>query len=241
MNKLSVILCDDEPTWLRRGEQFLRAYARSELIELELSTYESVESLLTGQTAAPDALFCDIELESGENGIDLVGKVNSLWPHCQVVYVTNFLRYAPEVYVTEHLWFVLKDDFERRLPEILQKLMRKIEDEAYTLSLETIGGELIALPSDRILKLERTGRVTRISVDDGETVEVSERLPSLLDRLPRRSFARCHGSFAVNMGHVFAIRLDSIDLDDGSMVPLSRRYARLFRERYLDWADDHAV
>ena len=45
----------------------------------------------------------------------------------------------------------------------------------------------------------------------------------------------------VGLAHVRLVRRDSIVLDAGMEVPLSRRFARGFRERYLTWADDHAL
>ena len=92
-----------------------------------------------------------------------------------------------------------------------------------------------------LLSLERKARVTTIEVQTGEAYQVPERLALLLARLPERLFARCHGSFAVGLAHVRLVRKDAIVVDTGTEVPLSRRYAGSFRERYLDWAESHAL
>lgn len=241
MSTIRAALCDDEQAWLERAEQSLDAFARRSGMGISVEAFSDGASLLTSCTQPPDVLFCDIEIGSSESGIDLVKEVKCAWPSCQVVYVTNFLRYAPDVYVTEHLWFVLKDTFEERLPEVMGKLVRQMEDGSRVLATETIGHDLLSLPCARIVSLERKGRVTTIICDDGNEYQVPDRLPSLVERLPRRLFVQCHGSYVVGLAHVRFVGRNAIVLHDGVEVPLSRRFARAFRERYLDWADDHAL
>lgn len=241
MDVIRAAICDDEQTWLNEAQHILTSYAREAGLDLSLSSYSASHDLLVADEPAPDVLFCDIELGGHESGIELVRKVADRWPSCQIVYVTNFLRYAPEVYVTEHLWFVLKEHFAERLPEILEKLQRKMEDDSRSLMVKTVTHETLSLPCQRLVSLERRGRTTSVREVGGRVFEVPDRLPVLLDRLPSRIFARCHASYAVNLSHVRLVRSDTIEMDDGSLIPISRRFAHGFRDSYLDWADDHAV
>ena len=234
-------LCDDEPVWLDEATRILQAYADATAIELEITHHDDADSLLVTQQLPPDVLFCDIDLAKDETGIDLAHEVNRRWPQCQVVYVTNYLRFAPDVYTTEHLWFVLKNEFERRLPEVMEKLQHQLDDGSQVLVAETTMHEVVSLPCASIVTLERHARITLVITTSGETYQIPDRLPHLLARLPQRVFARCHASFIVNMGHVRLLRADSLVMDEGTQVPVSRRFARSFRNAYLSWADDHAV
>lgn len=56
----------------------------------------------------------DIELEL-DNGIQVAGMLNEKWPDCAIIYVTNYLFYAIDIYQTEHIYFVLKEQFEKGL------------------------------------------------------------------------------------------------------------------------------
>lgn len=240
--KLNIAICDDEKSWLEESVQALQSYASSSGLDLSIESYTSGADMLCSVKSAPDLLFCDIELNGeGISGIDLVGEVNRMWPNCQMVYVTNFLRYAPDVYVTEHLWFALKEQFEERLPEIFTKYLRQRTEKNAVLAVTTTDRELLSIPCEDILCFERRGRTTTITMRDGTNYIVPDRLPDLLDRLPRSSFARCHGSFAVNLAYVRAVGKDSVTLAGGATVPLSRRISRGFRDHYLDWVGAHAV
>ena len=238
---MRIAMLDDDEGWVVKASEVMRSYANQ--VGLALSTYlwKSAHDLLEGQEIAPDALFVDIELEDSVNGIDFVREAANRWPRCQVVYVTNYLRYAPDVYVTDHLWFVLKESFEQRLPEIMEKLARKIEEDELTLRVKTLERVTVLLPCASIIYLERKGRSTTIHLEHDKEHRVADKLAELLDRLPEHLFARCHGSFAVNLGHIRMLRADMLTMSDGSEVPVSRRCAPKLRLRQLEWADRHAV
>ena len=241
MDLIRVALCDDEPEWLESSRRSLESFAEHNGYEFEIGSYGDGQFMLNEREVAPDVLFCDIELGEDKSGIDIVREVSREWPSCQIVYVTNFLRYAPEVYVTEHLWFVLKDRFEERLPEIFEKLLRQMEDGSKALTLQTTDRDILSIPCTQIVSFERRGRTTTVTLSDATQHLVPDRLKDLLERVPQRLFARCHGSYAVGLGHVRLVGHDSIVMQEGEEVPLSRRYARSFRERYLDWVEDHAL
>jgi DNA-binding LytR/AlgR family response regulator len=167
--------------------------------------------------------------------------VSSAWPQCQIVYVTNHLRYAPDVYATEHLWFVTKERFEEHLPEVMDKLQRKMDEGSRVLFLRTISRQELRVSSLDIVCLERHGRETTITLANGETYTVRDRLPELMNELSPRMFCNSHASFVVNLEHVRMLRTNEVELDNGTVVPMSRRHRRAVREAFLEWVDDHAV
>lgn len=237
---LRAAIVDDNSLWRRRESASLLTYADEHNLELECVTYGSCSELV-GQQVAPDVLFSDIELEGGESGIDLVHVANELWPDCQVVYVTNHLHYAPEVYSTKHLWFVLKDQFDQRLPEIMQKLLHQFEERDAMVVLNTTARELVSLRCSEIVYVERNTRITNVYITDGTVYQVHERVAVFMGQMPPHSFGRSHGSYAVNLSHVREIGADTIRTTEGWEIPLSRRFARSFKESFLVWADEHAV
>lgn len=241
METIRAAICDDERSWLTHAERSLSAYALDAGIRLDLRSYTSGDELFAADDLAPDVLFADIKLGSSQDGIDLVHQVMQTWPACQIVYVTNYLRYALDVYSTDHLWFVIKDQFDERLPEVMEKLRRHLNDADRQLALETLDHTFLSVPCSQVIALERKGRTTTVFMAGGEPYLVADRLPNLLERLPERLFMRCHGSFAINLAHVQLLTSDTITMDDGSRVPVSRRYSRVVREKYLEWADDHTV
>ena len=154
-------ICDDDKTWRQRAKRLLKNWFENAGKEVEVLCFAQGGELLEYGGAALDLLFLDIELGE-DNGIAIARRVNEKWKHCQIVYLTNFLFYATEVYQTEHMFFVLKEQFERRLEEIFQKLFHQTRQKERSLLFSVIGGSRLCLAPDEILYLERLRRVTRV-------------------------------------------------------------------------------
>lgn len=126
-------------------------------------------------------------------------------------------------------------------PSCSNSRIHSLEDGSKALALQTTDHGILSISCTQIVSFERSGRTTIVTLADGSRHLVSDRLTDLLERVPQRLFARCHGSFAVGLEHVRMVKRDSIVMRGGAEVPLSRRYARSFRERYLDWVEDYAL
>ena len=99
---MRVGICDDDAIWCRKAEQIIYKYADQTETELEVICFMIPEELNSYEGYPLDMLFMDIVLENNEekNGIDLVAMVNKKWKDCQIIYLTNYLFYATEVYHT---------------------------------------------------------------------------------------------------------------------------------------------
>ena len=173
-------------------------------------------------------------------GIAAAAEINRRYPDCQVVYLTNYLNYAVDVYETEHVWYLLKEQFEERLPEVMQKISDNEEATRAELVVVTSHGSIESVRCRDILYLERKDRRTVI-VTYRQRYEVRDRIPVIMSKLPARGFARCHNSYAVNLDKVSAIQKNSILMKNGDELLISRGYGRSFRTEYMDWAGSRMV
>ncbi len=253
MREINIIIVDDDKDWLQTAGQILQRFADQKADrKISLHCYENADSTLaelTGsktaagikpQTAAPDLAFLDIEFGTSPDGIGLAGQLNERFPACQIVYLTNYLHYALDVYQTDHIWYVLKPQFEERLPEIFSKLAAIRNNRETKLSLTAADGHIVTLRCGDILYLERQTRMTRI-VTVNSSYHTRSRIPELAAKLPAGSFARCHNSYIVNLTRVSEIYAKSILLEDGSEILISRGYSRSFRAAWMAWAESITV
>ena len=82
---------------------------------------------------------------------------------CQIVYLTNYLFFATEVYHTDHVFYVLKAQFADRIGEIFEKIFDRLSRIGEKLIFSVIGGEKLSAAPEDILYFERKGKRDRHS------------------------------------------------------------------------------
>ena len=189
-----------------------------------------------------DILFMDVKLKDG-NGISLAGKINNLWPECQIVYVTDSLTYAVEVYQTDHSYYMLKDQISELIDRVLERTFERVisgRRRRKKIMLSVIKGAQILLSPQEILYFERRKRIT-IAVTTVGNYEVWDKLDSLERILFPDEFIRCHTSYIVYLPAVRAVEANSFLMRDGSWVPISRGYLKMVRKKFELWSRTHVM
>lgn len=114
-------------------------------------------------------------------------------------FLTAFLNYAPDVYKIEHVYFVLKQDMDRRLPDALDKALKKRIDLTISTPHFTIRQRhsVTQISIYDVLFLERSGRKTRLSLKS-EDIWTTQSPETLLEADQAKIFIRCHQSYWAN-------------------------------------------
>ena len=234
---MRVGICDDDAIWCRKAEKIIYSYAAQTETELEVICFTTSEKLNSYDGYPLDMLFMDIVLENeeGKNGIDIVTAVNKKWKDCQIVYLTNYLFYATEVYHTEHVFFALKEQFEERIGGIFGKVFHQLTQTREKLVYSVIGGKEVSLAPADILYFERSGRITNIITVYG-TYSIWDKLSVLTEGLPTLDFVRCHNSYIVYLPAVREMLPDVFLMNDGREVTISRSYRKIAKAAFMKWA-----
>lgn len=175
-----------------------------------------------------DIVIMDIDLPDG-NGIKFSKQINVFSPHTIIIYMTSYEDYVSDVYDTEHIYFILKKDYQKYLPHALS-LANEALNKQRRASLKIFWNkeEYNILQKD-IFYMERKLRTTFI-VTPTHIYPTSEKLEDLLKRLGE-TFAISHRSFIVNLKMVQEITKDSALLVDGTSIPISRSYYKALKDQ----------
>lgn len=92
---MRILICDDEQKLIDLELSILQEYCRSTNIAATFFTF--TDSLSAGNIGEFDIAFLDIDMEK-LNGIELARKLRSKNPTSIIIFVTNFIQYAPEGY-----------------------------------------------------------------------------------------------------------------------------------------------
>lgn len=175
-----------------------------------------------------DIVIMDIDLPDG-NGIKFSKKINVFSPHTIIIYMTSYEDYVSDVYDTNHIYFILKKNYQKYLPHALS-LAYEILNKKRRASLKIFWNkeESNILLKD-IFYMERKLRTTFI-VTPTHTYSTSEKLEDLLKRLGE-TFAMSHRSYIINLKMVQEISKDSALLVDGTSIPISRSYYKALKDQ----------
>lgn len=228
-------ICDDDRDWCESAEKIVMDYAQTKHIKEEVICFYGREELLTSQGAEPDVLFLDICFENDADGIKIAEWVNQNWKKCQIVYLTDYLFYATEVYHTAHVFYVLKEQFADRIEEVFEKIFHEIAQQEKQLIFSLGGGKELCLYPKEILYFERVKRTTMIVTEKG-TYQIKSTLDEIMQHLPKLDFVRCHNSYIVYFPAVHKTQKNCLILKDGTEVMISRSYERKVKEAFIEWA-----
>jgi len=234
MYKYIIGICDDENTWCEKAKEIILKYAQKTEREIEVLTFHTGDEILLYDGTPFHAIFMDIEL-CDESGIHVASAINKKWKGCAICYLTNYLFYATDTYQTDHIYFVLKEQFAQRVKEVFDKLMHLQEQKNKTLYFELIKGQQVCLSPEEILFFERETRRTYIHTILG-TYETWGKLDDIEKQLPEIDFVRCHNSYIVYFPAVREIKNNVIIMRGNEEILISRSYRHKVKKAFGEWA-----
>lgn len=234
LDEMKIIVCDDNKREAQENKSLLET--NKELIgaDIEIRTPNDFRISLEEDILKCDIVVMDVEFVGEDyDGIKLVEMINEKLPACQVIFLTNYLEFATEVYETKHCYFVVKANANIMLERAIHKAVTLWKEETKQQYLEIAhNGKKKQISISSIVYMEKIQRKVYIHTEQ----EVYESYDSL-NKLAKASqtFLKCHGSYAVNMNAIETMSRDSIELTGGITVPIGRTYQEVCKELYLQY------
>lgn len=236
---LSILICDDDARMIAT----MRAATESVLKEAEkkakIHTFTNAASISEQILSACDIALLDIDFDGANyNGMDIARKIRSLRSDTVIIFVTNFIEYAPEGYEVQAFRYILKRDLNTELKAVLPLALKQLNRE--TLRIQ-VNGEIIKVPLDDILYLEvqqhNVTVVTRKLTPDRKPNEYTfyATLADLEERLEPLGFLRIHKSYLVNMKHLKKFQCREATLDNGMTLRVGEKSYAENKQKFLLW------
>ena len=237
---IRITICDDNMPFM----EFLRAEIRNVLnrhgMEAVIHIFQDAEAIPQQLLSSCDIFFLDIDF-CGKNytGIDIARKIRKAQQDAIVVFVTNFIEYAPEGYEVQAFRYLLKSDIHKKLERCLIQTIEKLKTDQETVQIH-ISGEVLTLPLTDILYIESRGHLAVIYVmKQASKVPKSYSFYSSLSNLERelspKGFLRIHKSYLVNMRRVTKYQCTEAVLDNGLTLKVSEKNYAEQKKQYLLW------
>ncbi len=220
---LKALIIDDEPL---AHQVILHLLAQHPDVCIVGQCYNATEALNWLANDNVDLLFLDINMPE-LNGIALL-KVLANRP--KVIIVSAYQEYAIQGFELDVTDYLLKPVCVERFAQALDKVRRATQSQLPKIAEQ----KHIVLKVDRekrkftladISLLEAYGNYVKLWQGDDMTL-VSSTLKQLLGQLPYERFTQVHKSFAVNNAKVVALEIDSLTLECGRTVKVTKSFKK---------------
>ena len=236
---ISSLICDDDITIVEEMHLVIERILRDADRKAKIYTFTDAASVSEQILSGCDIALLDIDFDGAEyNGMDIARKLRSLRSDTVIIFVTNFIEYAPEGYEVQAFRYILKRDLEADLKVVLPLALKQLNQE--TLPIQ-VNGEIIKVPLDDILYLEvqqhNVTVVTRRLTPDRKPKEYCfyATLSDLEGRLEPLGFLRIHKSYLVNMKHLKKFQCREATLDNGMILRVGEKSYAENKQKFLLW------
>ena len=231
-----IAICEDDPYTAEQNKtaacRVLEGKGHVRRQDYDIEVFHSAAPLMERLAEDPDVyqlLMLDIQLD-GDNGIELAHFLREHQVNTSIIYITDHPGFALDSFPTYPLEYLLKPVDEARLAAALdwdwqQKHIRPKRP------VMQIGSRVV--PLDEMIYLETSGRKTAIHTQK-DRIEYAVPLSKLKEEFQKQGFCLSHFSYLVNLSHVARVERDTLTLDTGESIPVSRRYYQDFMARYVE-------
>lgn len=236
---MKITICDDSIKDLLHTEKLLLKYkSLYPDKEFELEKFSDPSRLYQRIAAGKltDIYILDM-LMPRRTGIEIGSLIRTSGCESVIIYITSSEDYALDAYGVHAVRYLLKPIDENKLFEALDYSFSYAKLRMDSLCLIKTKAGLLQRPYSKIEYVENAGRKLEMHLADGEVLKSLFIRKSFEEETreisAQRNFLQIHKSFLVNLDYVKQLTPDSVIMESGKRLPVSRAKAANVKREYL--------
>ena len=226
-------VCDDGKNFASFLESTIVEYGKARHILIDVEVWYTGEDLCKYLQYKNniDILFLDIELVH-ISGIEVGDYIRNELDNraMQIIYISGKESYALKLFQMQPLDFLVKPIEKERIFQVLDLAFKLRGEHCGEFKFQYRKEYYQVLWRD-ILYFESKGRKIKLHTEKG-IFEFYDKLSNVLKELPNY-FIMIHQSYIVNTEFVKCYKYDSIELQDGTLLNISKKYRQSVRQEIL--------
>lgn len=226
-------ICDDGKNVCAVLEQMINEYGKQQKMQVETLVWFSGEELchFLKQGNQLDILFLDIELLE-MTGIEVGDFIRNQLDDrtMQIIYISNKETYARKLFKTQPVDFLVKPISQKQVNETLDLAVKLIGRSAGKFEYQ-YGRDFFYIPYNDIMYFTSEGRKIIIAMPQDKR-EFNGKLGELEKHLSE-DFIMIHQSYIINRRFVSRYTYETVELQNGEKLPISKTKRKEIRERFL--------
>ena len=241
VSMICILICDDDPTMLNKINSAIQSIIVDRNLKAKIMRFEDASRISDQLLSSCDIAFLDIDFESEEyNGLDIARRLRKLRNDSVIIFVTNFIEYAPEGYEVHAFRYILKSKFDSDIEPYFAQAVKQIHRRKEVVKIQ-VNGEIIDLHMENILYFEVQQHNITVHIQrnadrkEVKTYNFYGSLSALEQKLEPQGFLRIHKSFLVNMRHLRKLQCREAVLDNGVVLRVGEKGYAENKRKYLIW------
>lgn len=228
---LRIGLVDDEPEVLGLEKGLLQNYLAEKAISGCIDIFQEPEYLYTvfSENKTYDICFLDIEMPQ-EDGRELARKIRELDEAVNLVFLTQHSEFIKVGYQVGAFDFIVKDNIEKELPDVMDRLLDKIEKDVHRFYTVTTYSRYEKIAYREIIYIYKQGQNIRFVLKNGE-VQERKSLRKILGELGCEDFMLVERGYIINLSHVDRLCAREIQMSNGKKLMVSKEHIQNVRNR----------
>lgn len=237
---LNIAICDDDNEALMLINKRLLDYSFSRNIDLHIDTYTGGQALIdsykTGNTPDYHVLMLDIEMP-GIDGIRTADIIkHSMSYDTLIVFISNYPEYMLDSFSVHPFHFLQKPVSDTVIRTLMDDIVDHVNHSHCLVTIISGYDTEYTVRTDNIYYIECSDSKSRrltFHMKDSQ-LETSGTLTNWKSMLENHSFALCSRNALVNLNHIHYIRGQSIIMENGEVIPISRKNRSLLMNTFLN-------
>lgn len=238
---IGILICDDDPGFLKQMRTAVDAFFRQQKLRAKIYTCSNGQQIDDQVLLNTDIALLDVDFENQDyNGLDVARTLRCVRSDAVILFVTDYVEYAPEGYAVQAFRYILKRNLDTDLIPCLTLAVSHRQTVCETFKFRT-AKELFTVPLSNILYFEVCQHNVTISLtapaglEQKTTFSFYAKLSDLEAQLSQYGFLRVHKSYLVNMRHIISFQCREILLVNGDAIRSSEKNYGDNKRKFLLW------
>jgi DNA-binding LytR/AlgR family response regulator len=231
---MNFAICDDDEGFIRTLQDTVEKYCAVKDFDCSCVSFADPRALLKADLHSIHALFLDIDMPE-LNGIEAAAKLREKYPDLIIVFVTAFIKYAPEGYKVYAFRYLLKENLQSNLFSCLDDMRKKLFAATETITLRLVDSSMQTRLCDILYFEGMSSRHAVVHLRNLDSIDCLGKLSDFEAELSSKGFLRIHKSYLVNMAHITSIKNYRVTLSNGDALTVPEKRYGLVRDAITLW------
>ncbi|MBO4751034.1 MAG: response regulator transcription factor [Lachnospiraceae bacterium] len=228
---ITIGICDDEAAYRDHIKTICSDYLTRQEQEFQFIEFSSGEEVLACQDTKMHLLFLDIEMP-GIDGLEVMEKVRGNDMIWRIVFVTSHKELRWDTIDLKTLAFLEKPIDEVGVQTCLRTMIRE-NTENIDIFYKTADG-CNSIKLDQIVFIQAKGNYVVICSKEKE-ITGYDSIKTMETQIAGTTMIRTHRSYLANLQHIRKMFWDEMQMTNGAIVPLGRKYIPDVKDAYFNF------